>query len=197
MSRGTTVDVPVTRPIIDTLPAIYRDGEFLRGFTAGLDGVWATVHATLDCLHAYLDPSASPADFVTWLGSWVGAELDEDWGDDRRRRFIACAADLYARRGTAGALADELEIYTGGRVVVADPGSVSTSRRPGDHRVVERERVVRVAIHLDGPTALNEAAVRAVARAAVPAHLPVEVEVIVTERPAASEPADDEGGDVR
>jgi phage tail-like protein len=177
VSRGTTSAVPVTRPIIDTLPSIYQDGHFLRGFVGGLDEVWASVFATLDCLHAYIDPMSSPEDFLTWLGGWVGAELDEDWATDRRRAFIGRAAAIYAGRGTAAALVEEVGLYSGASVEVDDPGSVTTSRLPGgweDGEVGGSDRTVRIVVAGDG---VSWPALQAVVRAAVPAHLPVEIEL--------------------
>lgn len=180
MSRGTTTAVPVTRPILDTMPAIYHDGHFLRGFVGGLDDVWSSVFATLDCLHAYVDPALTPVDFLSWLGGWVGTELDEDWSDHRRRAFIARAAGIYAGRGTAVALVGEIGLYAGGRVEVDDPGSVTTSRVPGgdgDREAERRARVVRVVVDVVEASSVNWPAMQAAVRAAVPAHLPVEIEL--------------------
>lgn len=180
MSRGTTTAVPVTQPIIDVLPAIYQDGHFLRSFTAGLDDVWSSAFATLDCLHAYVDPALSPDDFLTWLGRWVGTVLDEDWPVARRRRFIGRAVELYAGRGTAGALAEELSLYTDGVVHVDDPGSVTTSRTPGGRGRApdgEADRTLRIVVDTERADDVNWPALQAVVRAAVPAHLPVEIEL--------------------
>lgn len=179
--RGTAAGLPVAQPIVTQLPGIYQDGMFIRGFTAGLDEVLAPVVATLDCLHAYIDPSVAPADFVTWLGSWVGVVLEEDWPLDRRRRFVAAAADLYARRGTFQALADEVAIYSGGDATVADPGAVYTSRTPttSKQRAERRrsDRTVHVTVDVPTGVGINWAALQELIRDAVPAHLPVEIEL--------------------
>ena len=119
---STTADVPITQPLIRRLPSIYQDGMFLEQFTAGLDDVLAPVIATLDCLDAYIDPPSRRADFVGWLGDWVGLRLDEDWTVERRRRLVAAAAVMFAARGTAHGLVDEIELYTGGASEVDDPG---------------------------------------------------------------------------
>jgi phage tail-like protein len=179
--RGTALGLPVAQPLVTQLPGIYQDGGFIREFTAGLDEVLAPAVATLDCLHAYIDPSVAPADFVTWLGSWVGVALQEDWPLERRRRFVAAAADLCARRGTAHALADEVAIYSGGVAVVADPGGVHTSRTPTTpkQRAERRrpERTVQVTVDVPAGAGVNWAALQELIRDAVPAHLPVEIEL--------------------
>jgi phage tail-like protein len=178
MSRGTVTGLPVAQPIIDQLPSIYQDGPFLRSFTGGLDVVLAPAIAVLDCIDAYVDPALAPADFVRWLGGWVGTTLDEDWTLERRRRFVARAAELYAKRGTLAGLRDEIELYTGGRVHVDDPGRVATSTLPradADRRT--GDRTVRVTVDVADATAVNWPALQELVREAVPAHLPVEIEL--------------------
>jgi phage tail-like protein len=187
VSRGTVTGLPVPRPIIELLPSIYQDGMFLRGFTGGLDQVWATATTTLDSLHAYLDPALAPADFVAWLGSWVGTTLDEDWPLDRRRQFVAHAVNLYAKRGTVEGLVDEIELYTGGSASLEDPGRVWTSRLPtGDAERQQRrsaDRTVRLVVDVADGSKVNWPALQAVVRDAVPAHLPVEIELRETSAP--------------
>lgn len=181
MSRGTTQHVPVTRPLIRELPAIYQDGLFLERFTSGLDSVVAPAMATLDCVHAYIDPAVAPADFVEWLGGWVGARLEEDWKLERRRAFVANAVRIFAMRGTASGLIEELEMYSGGRVEVDDPGAVWTSGTPtGEGQRADRrteDRTVRVTVDVPDSATINWAALRTMVRDAVPAHLPVEIEL--------------------
>lgn len=179
--RGTAPGLPVAQPIVNQLPGIYQDGMFIRAFTGGLDEVLAPVVATLDCLHAYVDPMVAPADFVSWLGGWVGVALEEDWPLERRRRFVAAAADLYARRGTSHALADEVAIYTGGVATVADSGGVFTSLAPtsAEARAARRQadRAVRVTVDVPTGTSINWAGLQELIRDAAPAHLPVGIEL--------------------
>lgn len=181
MSRGTATGLPVTRPIVEELPSIYRDSVFVSEFTSGLDAVWAPAMSVLDCVHAYLDPVVAPDDFLIWLGGWVGARLDEDWTVDRRRRFVAEAADVFGRRGTLGGLRRELELYTDGVAHVDDPGRVWTSRVPTDDdgRADRRtpDRTVRVTVDVADAASVNWPAMQALVRDAVPAHLPVEIEL--------------------
>jgi len=181
VSRGTAPALPVIRPLIRELPSIYQDGMFLERFTAGLDAVLAPSVASIDCLHAYIDPSVAPADFVAWLGGWVGARLEEDWTLERRRAFVANAVRIFAMRGTARGLIEEIELYSGGRVDITDPGAVWTSATPtGDDARAERrndDRTVRVVVDVPDSTTVNWAALRVMVRDAVPAHLPVEIEL--------------------
>jgi len=186
-TRGTTVGVPITQPLIQRLPSMYQDGMFLEQFTAGLDIVLAPIIATLDCLDAYVDPEVAPPDFVGWLGDWVGLRLDEDWTVERRRRLVAAAAVLFAARGTAHGLSDEIELYTGGAAEVDDPGRVWTSALPtGEEERRSRrgaDRTVRVTVDVTNATDVNWPALQVLIRDAVPAHLPVEIELRETSTP--------------
>ena len=181
MSRGTVIGLPVSRPIADHLPSIYHDAMFVREFTRGLDEVLAPVISVLDCLDAYIDPMLAPADFVEWLGGWVGTKLDEDWPLERRRLFLANAVAVYAARGTCHGLEDELELYTGGTSTVDDPGRVWTSSLPTDRAARQErhteDRTVRVTVDVTDGAAVNWPALQMMVRSAVPAHLPVEVEL--------------------
>jgi phage tail-like protein len=185
--RGTTRDVPITQPLIRRLPSLYQDGTFIEQFTAGLDVVLAPVIATLDCLDSYIDPAVAPPDFVGWLGDWVGLRLEEDWTVERRRRLVAAAAVLFASRGTAHGLVDEIELYTGGASEVDDPGRVWTSALPtGDEERRARrsaDRTVRVTVDVTNATDVNWPALQELVRDAVPAHLPVEIELRETSTP--------------
>jgi phage tail-like protein len=179
--------VPITQPLIQRLPSLYQDGMFLEQFTAGLDVVLAPIIATLDCLDAYVDPEVAPPDFVGWLGDWVGLRLDEDWTVERRRRLVAAAAELFAARGTGHGLADEIELYTGGAAEIQDPGRVWTSALPtGDEERRNRrsaDRTVRVTVDVTNAGDVNWPALQALIRDAVPAHLPVEIELRETSTP--------------
>jgi phage tail-like protein len=206
-ARGTTVGLPVTQPLIEKLPALYQEGGFLEQFTSGLDVVLAPVFATLDCLDAYIDPEVSPEDFLGWLGDWVGLRLDEDWTVERRRRLVAAAATLFAARGTAHGLSDEIELYTGGAAEINDPGRVWTSTLPTgeDERRSRRtaDRTVRVTVDVTNATEVNWPALQVLVRDAVPAHLPVEIELRETSTPTrrkkrkdVTPAAESEGGDL-
>lgn len=114
----------------EMLPAMFHDDDLSQRWCDGLDDVVAPVPATLDSLWAYLDPALAPVDFVEWLAGWVGLELDQTWDEQRRRELVARAHRLYDFRGTAGGLADLIELYTGVRPEIIDGGGVVWSPTP-------------------------------------------------------------------
>jgi phage tail-like protein len=183
MTRGLTLEVASRHALVDTLPAMLQDDEFLRRFTAAIDDVLTPFFATLDCLDSYVDPRLAPIDFLDWLAGWVGIELDPRWSEDVRRRVTCSAAALHEARGTVAGLRDELALLTGAEVDVDEPGAVAWSAVAGG--CLPRAGVNRVVVRVRGgdPDLVNPAGparrrLEACVRAAVPAHLPVTVEVL-------------------
>ena len=58
-------------PLIDQLPAILAEDEFLQRMLPALDEVLAPIVNVLDSFDSYLDPWIAPTDMVRYLGSWV------------------------------------------------------------------------------------------------------------------------------
>lgn len=118
LDQEESVERAAPNRLLHYLPDIYSDADdsgalFMDGFLRVLDSIWAPLERQIDVLYAYLDPALTPGDFLPWLGTWVDLVLDENWHESRRRILIQRAAELYRRRGTASALRDYLEIYTG------------------------------------------------------------------------------------
>jgi phage tail-like protein len=131
MSRAHVPGLASPHPLGERLPAMYLDDGFVQRLTAALDEVVAPVFSALDNLDAYLDPELAPADFLQWLGAWVGLPLDEGWPEERRRALVAEAAGLYRVRGTARGLAAYLRLLTGAHVEVDETGGTAYSTGAG------------------------------------------------------------------
>ena len=98
---------------------------------AAFDEIVAPLFSTLDCLDSYLDPKLAPHDFVDWLASWVGVDIDETWTLERRRRLILDAVALYRIRGTAAGLAAHVNLYAGVTPEIAENGGCEWSQTAG------------------------------------------------------------------
>ncbi len=84
-------------------------GQFLRPFEDAI-GSFEAVLAVVD--RSFSPAFAQAGDFLPWLASWIALVLDEEWAEDRRRRLLAEAMQLYQWRGTIAGLKRYLEIYT-------------------------------------------------------------------------------------
>jgi phage tail-like protein len=175
-------DIPGLRtpyPLSTLVPAYLQEDDFVVRMTTGLDDVVAPVIAVLDCLDAYVDPLLAPPDFVTWLGSWVGAPLDDNWPDDRRRWSVLAACELHRLRGTVPGLRALVSLATGGEVTVTEPGGVERSASPTTaDQVPAREQTLVVRAEVDDPTSVRRAALEELVDAAKPAHVPHVIEVV-------------------
>jgi phage tail-like protein len=165
-------------PLGAGLPALYQEDSFAQRLTAALDEVLAPIFASLDTLHAYLDPALAPDDFLDWLAGWVGVTLDETWPIERRRQLVADAAQLYRSRGTVAGLADQITIYTGGEVLVEDNGSAAWSSTAGGKIPGTATPSLRVKVTVDDPNAVSLARLEAVVATAKPAHVPHTITVV-------------------
>ncbi|MEV4335559.1 phage tail protein [Streptomyces sp. NPDC049590] len=185
MSRAAVPGLPSRYPIGEQLPALYADDDFAQRFTAGLDTVLAPVFLTLDTLPAYLDPRVAPADFLTWLASWVGATDDPQWPEEQRREAVTRAVELHRRRGTARGLTEALRLALGVRAEVTGAGGATWSTTPGTDLPPESPEgpLVRVwpgegtADGAGGP-GVDPARVREIVRVMCPVHTDCRVEIL-------------------
>jgi phage tail-like protein len=177
MRKGVTGLVS-PHPMGPTLPAIYQDDDFTQRFLGALDQVYAPIWSTLDNLEAYLDPRFAPDDFLAWLATWVGIALDESWDEDRRRLIVARAVDLYRMRGTAAALAGQVEIQTGGSVEIVENGASGWSVDPGGELPGSPEPLVVVRVRVPDPKAIDANRLDALVASAKPAHVMHRIELV-------------------
>ena len=139
-----------TARLLTFLPSIYADEPFLGQFLMIFDSIWLPLERQIDQLYAYIDPRLTPSEFLPWLSTWVDLVLDENWPEERRRSLILHAADLYRRRGTAGALRDYLRIYMNSEPEIVEDGATgnpyhfSVIFRVPDPSAIEADRIRRI-----------------------------------------------------
>ncbi|MFH9134701.1 phage tail protein [Streptomyces sp. NPDC017524] len=123
--------LPTPHPLIDQLPAVYLEQDFLQRFLAALDDVLAPVLLSIDNLPAHLDPRSAPDDFLDWLAQWVAADPHEGSPPELRRAAVRGAVARHARRGTVGGLAEALRLETGTEPEIVESGGTAWSTGPG------------------------------------------------------------------
>lgn len=182
--RGTLDDLASPHPLGLLLPGLYHDNDLAQRFTAALDVVLAPVLATLDSGEAYVDPRLAPLDFVEWLASWVGVELDASWPEHRQRALVARAGDLYAWRGTVRGVREAVAIYTGVEPEISETGGTAwtgtpppTGELPG---AAAGQLLVRVRVPPGEP--VDAGRLDRLVAAAKPAHIAHRVEIVEDRR---------------
>lgn len=90
------------------LPAVYRDdpasASFLERYLANPEGILTEIEGRVERAQTLFDVDGAPSEALDWLASWLGAVLDPEWDDARRRLFLAHAEQLFRWRGTRGGL---------------------------------------------------------------------------------------------
>lgn len=101
------------------LPGIYHT-DFMARFLAIFESVLTPIEWNVNNFDLYLDPKTAPPDFLPWLANWFSITFDSSWSIEQKRKLLVEANQIFARRGTAWALARVLEIYTGHKPEILD-----------------------------------------------------------------------------
>lgn len=124
---------PRPNHLIDYLPAIYQEDEFIGKFILGFEKIllgiddkvlWTIpkdevkfqpqgLEETITTISTLFDPQRTPKEFLNWLAGWVALSLREDWEEEAQRRFISRIVSLYQLRGTKQGMIEMLKTYTG------------------------------------------------------------------------------------
>ncbi len=169
-------------PIAASMPALYESDDFMIEFAAALDEIVAPVTCALDSFHAYLSVSTAPSDFVDWLASWLGIQLDHDADPDERRKVVSAGAETLRLRGTLRGL--EMTLALAGVEVeeITDSGAVAWSPAPNGDLPGEADLSLRIIVRLArgaGSDTQRRKLNRVLAQC-VPAHVAVHVDFVTT-----------------
>ncbi|MBV8901876.1 MAG: beta-galactosidase, partial [Verrucomicrobia bacterium] len=86
------------------LPAVYRDdptsASFLDRYLANSEGFFTVIEGRIQQAQELFDPQTVPAQYLEWLGSWLGASFDLAWTEPVKRFFLAHAPQFFRARGT-------------------------------------------------------------------------------------------------
>jgi phage tail-like protein len=135
---------PVSR-YLQFLPAIFQrkptdESEPVLGqFLAPFENQFAVFEQILAEVDHNFSASLAPADdFLPWLADWVAHLFDEKWDEDRRRRFLSAAMELYRWRGTVGGLKRYLDLCLDLR---PDEVDIRDARWPGGMQIGVASRI--------------------------------------------------------
>jgi phage tail-like protein len=179
--RGAVDGLVSPFPIGELLPSVYGEDEMALRFTTALDDLFAPLLSVLDCLPAYFDPALAPADFVSWLGGWVGAELAGDEPDEVLRRTVGGVATAHRLRGTVGGVAEAIRLAFGVVPEVIESGGATWSPRPRGDFPGDPVPGLVVRLRVPDPGAIDRDRVERLVAAVRPAHIPCVVEIIPME----------------
>ena len=116
--------------LLEYLPGIYRDptvyddarGEqertgssrFLESFLLPFERILLDdLEQRIADLHKLLEPENTPAEFLSWLASWVALSFDVGLDEPRRRQLLSRIVPLYRLRGTKRYLLELIDLLVG------------------------------------------------------------------------------------
>ena len=180
--RGAIDGLASPFPIGEQMPSVYAEDEMAQRFTMALDDLVAPMLSVLDCLPAYFTPSVAPADFVAWLGTWLGAEVTGDEPEERLREMVAGAAGLHRLRGTAAGVREAVRLAFGVEPEVVESGGAVWSARPRGPFPGDPTPHMTVRLRVPVPAAIDQGRLERVVTSVRPAHIPCTIEVLRTGR---------------
>jgi len=169
--RGMVPGLVSSVPLRQRVPGVLQDDDLTCRFVDALDAGLAPVLATLDGLAGYVDPWLAPEDFLAWLATWVGVELDDAWTTEQRRTIVAGAALLHRQRGTVTGIEAALRLALDAEVTVTDSGGATWSEAPGGELPGSATPSMQVTIGVADPDRLDVRRVEALLDSAKPAHV--------------------------
>jgi phage tail-like protein len=107
------------------LPAIYQENpvnkDFLERFLSIFETVFYDIETRISKISNYFDLDAPESkNFLSWLATWLNLALEEEWNEDRKRKFIQEAYSLYKLKGTPKGIEKLIEIYTGKKPIIIE-----------------------------------------------------------------------------
>ncbi len=166
-------------PLIDQVPALFAEDQFLQRMLPALDEVLAPIVSVLDCFDSYLDPHIAPPDMVRYLGTWLLAFTPMEANDETLRFLVSTAVARARWRGTAEALREYLVPREVKWVSIEDPGGTFVSNVATDSQQWPQTPEPRVTITCelwnDEPVA--QARLTRLVRVLIPAHVFYELRI--------------------
>lgn len=179
--RTAVEGLPTPHPLVELLPALYLEQDFVLRFLSALDDVLAPILLTLDNLPAHLDPRSAPEDFLAWVSQWVAAEPHGEEPLERRRTAVTEAVARHSRRGTRGGLAEAIRRRTGIEPEIAESGGSAWSPTPGAELPGEERPWVVVRLRAPDPGAVDRVRAEELIEEQVPAHIGYALEILPAE----------------
>jgi phage tail-like protein len=128
------------------LPGVYREdalsASFLDRYLANPEGTLTAIEGRIQDVQLLFDSRSVPAEWLPWLASWMGAELDPDWDEYRRRLFLRHVMSIFRERGTPGGLLRLLRLTLDGCIGEDLFKGASSARGAFTIRIVESMRTV-------------------------------------------------------
>jgi len=121
--RSLRAEYP-SHDLLRRLPQLYSRetaiADFLRRYLAIPEGELRELDLRASYRHLLLDPYATPAELLPWLGDFMGLTVDKRWPERAQRELIENAIWLFRFRGTVMGLKRFIEIYLDSSITIIE-----------------------------------------------------------------------------
>ncbi len=130
-------------------PSRATGSDFLERLLASFEGEFTRIEGAVASAHTLTQAGSCPAQYLEWLGQWVGLSFEPGLPESRRRSMLRALPALWRLHGTVRGLELALELATGGEVqggAAADGSDVRISGGAvsgGEAIVIENWRLRR------------------------------------------------------
>lgn len=98
---------------LEYLPVTFQNEDFLGRYLLIMETLWEPLEQRQDQIAMYFDARTCPVGLLPWLASWLDLPLDPSWPENRQRRALGEAMELYRWRGTSHGVMRAIELFTG------------------------------------------------------------------------------------
>jgi phage tail-like protein len=96
------------------LPDVYQQdpgsASFLDRYLANVEGMFTALEGRVERAQVLFDAATADAEYLEWLGGWLGGVMDPAWDEARRRLFLEHAFTLFTRRGTVRGVLEAIRL---------------------------------------------------------------------------------------
>lgn len=87
------------------------NARFLERYLSIFESEFVDIEEEIERITGYFDPEGVPNEYLSWLGSWLAIEYDEEWPAGAKRAFLVQAPSLFKMRGTKAGMARTIRLY--------------------------------------------------------------------------------------
>lgn len=130
--RGYVQDLQTPFPLIQAVPPMLAQDQFIQRMLPAFDDVLAPIISTLDCLDSYFDPQITPEDFLRYLSTWVTSHIGNEMSIPGLRHEVSTAVAASQWRGTPSSLQARFFPFDLQDLVLEEGGGVTVSTTATD-----------------------------------------------------------------
>jgi len=86
-------------------------GGFLERYLSVFESEFVDIEEEIERMTRFMDPEGVPNEYLSWLGSWLAIEFDDEWPAEAKREFLSRAPTLFRLRGTKEGMRRTIRLY--------------------------------------------------------------------------------------